>query len=86
MEPEVIRFFNHIGLFYSMFVKMLIKKFPFTSTFLSDLRILNPSERVTYRDYPNAVVRLAKQLPQLHLCEVLEELKQKLLTSRWLIR
>ena len=36
---------------------------------MSDLRILNPSERLTYTDFPNAIVCLAKQLPQLQLCD-----------------
>ena len=67
MEAEVRSFFDHVRLFYSILVKKLIQKFPFTSTFLSDLRILNPAERVTYKDLPNAVVHLAKKLPQLNL-------------------
>ena len=75
IEPAVNLFFDHVRLFYSILVKTLIKKFPFTSTFLSDLRILNPSERLTYRDFPNAVVLLAKKLPQLQLCGKLEALK-----------
>ena len=39
MEPEVNLFFDHVRLFYSILVKTLIKKFPFHSTLLSDLRI-----------------------------------------------
>ena len=75
MEPEVNKCFDHVRLFYCTFVKTLIKKFPFTSTFLSDLRVLNPTERRTYRDFPNAVVRLAKMVPQLQLSGVMEALK-----------
>lgn len=76
MEVEVSSYFDHVRLFYSMLIKKLIEKFPFTSTFLSDLRILNPSQRVTYEDLPNAVVRLAKRLPQLNLSgPLLEVLK-----------
>ena len=44
---------------YINFVKTLVKKFPFGSTILCDLRILNPSERRTYKDFPAAVVHLA---------------------------
>lgn len=55
----------------------LVKKFPFGSIVLSDLRILNPSERRTFKDFPATVVRLAKHFPQLGLsqAEKLEELK-----------
>lgn len=76
MEPEVNSFFDHVRLFYTLLVEKIFQKFPFSSTFLSDLRILNPSERLTYTDFPNAVVRLAKYLPQLQLCnERLDALK-----------
>lgn len=34
---------------------------------LSDQSFLNPVERTTYRDFPNAVVRIDNQLPQLPL-------------------
>ena len=68
MVPEVNVFFDHVRLFYITLVEKLIQKFPFNSTFLSDLRVLNPSERLTFKDFPNATVRLAKILPQLQLC------------------
>ena len=69
-------FFDHVRLFYTTFVDKLIQKFPFNSTFLSDLRILNP-DQLTFKDFPNAIVRLAKKLPQLQLCndETLDTLK-----------
>ena len=75
MDPEVDLFFHHVRHFYSTFVKTLINKFPFGSPILCDLRILNPSERRTFKDFPAAVVHLAKQLPQLGLSGILEELK-----------
>ena len=70
-------FFDHVRLFYTTVVDKLIQKFPFNSTFLSELRILNPSDQVTFKDFPNAIVRLAKKLPQLQLCndETLDTLK-----------
>ena len=77
MEGEVNLFVDHAKLFYIMLVKKLFEKFPFTSTVLPDLRILNPSERTTYKDLPNAVVRLAKHLPQLKLCSSLDALKSE---------
>ena len=75
MAAEVTQFLAHVRIFYSTFVKKLINKFPFNSSFLSDLRVLNPSERTTYRDLPNAVIRLANQLPQLQLRNKLDDLK-----------
>lgn len=42
------------------------EKFPFNSSFLSDLRILNPLQRVEFVDLPNAAVHLARVLPQLN--------------------
>ena len=38
---------------------------------------MNPSERLTFKDFPNAIIRLAKKLPQLQLCdgETLDTLK-----------
>ena len=54
-----------------------MKKFPFHSTVLCDLRILNPSERRAYKEFPAAVLRLAIQFPQLGFSttDKLEELK-----------
>ena len=77
MGPEVSHFFHHIKVFYTTFVKTLMKKFPFHSTVLCDLRILNPSERRDYKEFPPAVLRLAKQFPQLGFSttDKLEELK-----------
>ena len=77
MGPEVDFFFHHVRLFYTTFVKTLMKKFPFGSKILRDLRILNPSERRTFKDFPAAVLRLAKQFPQLGMSYTgkLEELK-----------
>ena len=75
MVPEVDRFFVHVHLFYSTFVKKLFQKFPFKSTLLSGLRILSPAEPTTYRDFPNAVIRLANQLPQLQLQDRLDDLR-----------
>ena len=74
---EVKSFIHSVRTFCTTFVKTLVKKFPFGSTILCDLRILNPSERRTYKDFPAAVVRLAKCFPQLGLSqtEKLEELK-----------
>ena len=63
MGPEVDKFSRDIRLFYIKFVSTIFKKFPFNSTFLLDMRILNRTERLTYKDYPNAVIRLAKLLP-----------------------
>ena len=55
MGPEVDKFFRDIRLFYIKFVSTIFKKFPFNSTFLVDMRILNPTERLAYQDYPIAV-------------------------------
>ena len=63
MGAEVDIFFHRVRLFYVTFVKTLMKKFPFGSTVLCDLRILNPSERRTLKDFPAAVLCLAKQFP-----------------------
>ena len=54
--PEVDSLFCSVRTFYATFVKTLIK---IGSTILCDLRILNPSERRTFKDFPAAVVRLA---------------------------
>ena len=75
MTLEVKRFFEHVRIFYVKFVATMFKKFPFNSTLLSDLRVLNPAERRAIKDLPNAVVRLAKELPQLQLTGKLNELK-----------
>ena len=78
MGPDVSHFFHHIKVFYTTFVKTLMKEFPFHSTALCDLRILNPSERRAYKEFPAAVLRLAKQqFPQLGFSttDKLEELK-----------
>lgn len=76
MGPKVDTFFHHVRHFYTTFVKTLLKKFPFGSSILPDLRILNPSERRNFKEFPAAVLRLAKQFPQLGLSETgkLEEL------------
>ena len=52
-----------------------MQKFPFKSTILHDLCILNPLERRTFKDFPAAVVRLANELPQLGLSDRSTELK-----------
>ena len=72
---EVNEFHKHVRSFFVKFIKVILKKFPFESTILSDLRILNPSERCNFSDLPGAAVRLAKELPQLKLTEKLDELK-----------
>ena len=48
---------------------------------MSDLRILNPSDRLTLKDFPNAIAHLAKKLPQLQLCddETLDTLKTEII-------
>jgi hypothetical protein len=74
MEHIVLDFYGHVRHFYCTFINTLVKKFPFQSTLLSDLRILNPAYHLQYRDFPNAVVRL-KQFPQLQLSEKLDQLK-----------
>ena len=76
MEHVVSSFFDHVRLFYAAFVTTLIKKFPFKSSLLSDLRVLNPTERLEFQDFPNAVIRLTKLFPQLQLeGEKLDQLK-----------
>ncbi len=77
MENIVSTFLRlgHVRLFYCPFVDTLKKKFPFQSTLLSDLRVLNPTECLGYRDLPNAVIRLAKLFSQLQLCDKLDQLK-----------
>ena len=57
----------------------LIKKFLFKSTLLFDLRILNPEERSSLDDFPNIIICLAEQLPQLGLTDKLDELRMKAL-------
>ena len=49
---------------------------------MSDLQVLNPSKRRTYSDFPNNVVRLAKQLHQLQLTDKLNELKTEAIDFR----
>ena len=68
-EEECDMFFNHVRSIYTTFLQTLIRKFPFKSPILHDLRILNPAERRNWEDFPAAVVRLAKQFPQLGLNE-----------------
>ena len=46
MEGEVNLFVDHAKLFYSTLVKKLFEKFPFTSTVLPDLRILNAQHNI----------------------------------------
>ena len=58
-EEECDMFFNHVRSFYTTFIQTLIRKFPFKSPILRDLRILNPAERRNWEDFPAAVVRLA---------------------------
>ena len=41
--------------------------------------MLNPEERTTFSDFPNAVVRLATQLPQLKLDTKLDKLRTEAL-------
>ena len=52
MNREVQAFFDHVRLFYEAFIRTIIKKFPFKSTLLSDLRVLNslgPRTRISVR-------------------------------------
>ena len=74
MEDIVSAFYGSVREFYCMFIDTLLKKFPFNSSFLADLVILNPSER-SRSDFPDAVTYLAKELPQLQLCDKLDLLK-----------
>ena len=62
-------FFNHVRSFYTTFLQTLIRKFPFKSPILHDLRILNPAEQRNWEDFSASVVCLAKQFPQLLLNE-----------------
>ena len=73
MEHAVSAFFEHAQLFYCAFVSTPMKKFPFQSSLLSDLRVLNPAERLGYQDLPKAVIRLAKLFSQLQLGEKLDQ-------------
>ena len=75
MRQKVESFFRSARTFYATFFKTVISLFSYT--ILCDLRILNPSEQRTYKDFPAAVVHLAKCLPQLGLSqtEKLEELR-----------
>lgn len=75
MGSVVNRFFKNVRLFYAKFAIAIFKKFPFEPTLLSDLRVLNATERRSFEDFPNAVVRLAKELPQLKFTDKLDELK-----------
>ena len=76
---EVQVFFDHVRLFYEAFICKLLKKFPFKSTLLSDLRVLNPEERTTLNDFPNIIVRLAQHFPQLELGDKLDALRTEAL-------
>ena len=76
---EVQVFFDHVRLFYEAFICKLLKKFPFKSTLLSDLRVLNPEERTTLNDFPNIIVRLAQHFPQLVLGDKLDALRTEAL-------
>ena len=80
MEGVVSTFYKSVRAFYCTFVSALIKKFPFKSTLLADLMVLNPLERSNH-DFPNAVTHLAKQLPQLHSCDCELDLTIKWATS-----
>ena len=55
-DREVRAFYGHVRSFYEVFVRTIIKKFPFKSTLLSDLKVLNPQEIATSNDFPNAVL------------------------------
>lgn len=72
---EIKAFLDHVRLFYEAFICKLMKKFPFKSTLLSDLRVLYPKERTTLSDFPNIIVRLAHHFPQLGLGEKLDALR-----------
>ena len=52
-------------------VVLRVSLYPAQST---DQQVLSPAEHLEYQDLPNAVVRLAKMFPQLHLGEMLEQL------------
>ena len=65
LEPEVQLFYKHVHAFYCALINKIFEKFPFNSSLLSDLKILNPQQRVEFADLPNAAVRLARLLPQL---------------------
>ena len=57
-----------------------MKKFPFKSTLLSDLRVLNPRrEPTTLNDFPNIIVRLAQHFPQLRIGNKLDALRTEAL-------
>ena len=73
-EREVESFFKHVRMFYEAFVCKVINKCPFKSSLLSDPRVLIPEERTTVSDFPNTVVRLAKQFPQLGLENKLDDM------------
>ena len=42
-DREVQAFYGHVRSFYEVFVHTIIKKFPFKSTLLSDLKVLQPT-------------------------------------------
>ena len=76
MEHVVSSFFYYVRLFYAAFVTTLMKKFPFQSSLLSDLHVLNPTEWLEFQDFPSAVIRLAKLFSQFQLQgEKLDQLK-----------
>ena len=77
MEHLVTAFYGCVREFYVKLVDTIMKKFPFESSLLSDLRVLNPAERITFQDFPNAVSRLARHLPQLGLASKLDQLKME---------
>ena len=74
-REHVSAFCDHVRLFYCAFVNTLMKEFPFQSSLLLDLCMLNPAERLGFQNLPNAVVRLEKHFPQLQLGEKLDQLK-----------
>ena len=76
---EVRNFYKHVRAFYAAFFGKLVKKFPFKSSLLPDMKILNPEERVKNNDFANIVVRLAQQLPQLGLHDRLDKLRTEAL-------
>ena len=56
MDHVVSAFYDHVRQFYTVFIDTLLKKFPFESSLLSVLRVLNPADRLSYQDFPNAVI------------------------------
>ena len=56
-----------------------LKKIPYKSTLLPDLRVLHPEERTTLNDFPSAIVSLAQHFRQLELGGKLDILTAKAL-------